>query len=95
MARIELMPDAIEDLDRIVDYLVQSKASDIPKKIQGIQQAIKWLATNPRIGHAISADKRELFIGQRGHGYVVVYTYLADVDTAFVLTIQSQRQRRP
>ncbi|MYM84330.1 type II toxin-antitoxin system RelE/ParE family toxin [Duganella sp. FT50W] len=95
MARLELMPDAIEDLDRIVDYLVQSKASSIPKKIQRIQQAIKWLETNPRIGHAISADKRELFIGQRGHGYVVVYTYLADVDTAFVLTIQSQRQRRP
>lgn len=95
MARIELMPDAIGDLDRIVNYLVQSKSSNIPKKIQEIQQAISLLENNPRIGHAISADKRELFIGQRRHGYVAVYSYLADIDTVFVLTIQSQRQLRP
>lgn len=94
MARIELMPEALDDLDRIVNYLVQSKAVNIPKKIAEIQQAISVLETSPRIGHAISNDKRELLIGQRRHGYVAVYSYLADIDCVFVLTIQSQRQQR-
>jgi plasmid stabilization system protein ParE len=60
MARIELMPEALDDLDRIVNHLVQSKAVNIPKKIAEIQQAISVLQTSPRIGHAISNDKREL-----------------------------------
>jgi plasmid stabilization system protein ParE len=94
MARIELMPEALDDLDRIVNHLVQSKAVNIPKKIAEIQQAISVLQTSPRIGHAISNDKRELLIGQRRHGYVAVYSYLADIDCVFVLTIQSQRQQR-
>jgi len=49
MARIELMPEALDDLDRIVNYLVQSKAVNIPKKIAEIQQAISVLEQAPEL----------------------------------------------
>jgi hypothetical protein len=39
-----------------------------------------------------SQDKRELVIGQGSRGYVALYRYLAEIDTAFILAIRSQRE---
>ncbi|MQA18972.1 type II toxin-antitoxin system RelE/ParE family toxin [Rugamonas rivuli] len=94
MARLELMPEAIDDLDRILNFLVQNKTPNASTKIQEIQQSINVLKLTPLIGHSIRDGKRELFIGKRRHGYVVIYRYFADIDTVFVLAIQSQRQQR-
>jgi len=94
MARLELMPNAIDDLDRILDFLVQNKVLNAYEKILEIQKSINVLQTTPLIGHVIHKEKRELLIGKRKHGYVAIYRYLADIDTVFVLAIQSQRQQR-
>ncbi|MES2161078.1 MAG: type II toxin-antitoxin system RelE/ParE family toxin [Pseudomonadota bacterium] len=94
MARVELMPKAIDDLDRILDFLVQNKTPNAPAKIQEIQQSINVLQLTPLIGHVLHDNKRELVIGKRKHGHIAIYRYLADIDTVFVLTIQSQRQQR-
>ncbi|GJJ04522.1 plasmid stabilization protein [Duganella rhizosphaerae] len=94
MARLELMPQAIDDLDRILDFLVQNKTPNASAKIQEIQQSINVLKFTPLIGHAARDGKRELLVGKRRHGYVAVYRYFADIDTVFVLAIQSQRQQR-
>ncbi len=50
------------------------------------------LEHNPLIGRHANNDKRELVIGRRSHGYVALYRYIVEIDTAFVLAIGSQKE---
>ena len=92
MARIELAPEAGDDLDRIFEHLVRYDAVDAPSRIREIIQAIDVLEQNPLIGRPVHADKRELVIGRRSRGYVALYRYIAEIDTVFVLALRSQRE---
>ena len=57
-----------------------------------IIQAIDILAHSPHIGRPAGGDKRELIIGRDAHGYIALYSYVAPLDTVFVLAIRSQRE---
>ena len=92
MSRIELAPEVGDDLDRILDHLAQYEAADAPARIREIIQAIAVLEQNPLIGRPVQADKRELVIGRRSHGYVALYRYVMEMDTVFVLALRSQRE---
>jgi len=92
MSRIELAPEVGDDLDRILDHLAQYEAADAPARIREIIQAIAVLEQNPLIGRPVQADKRELVIGRRSHGYVALYRYVVEIDTVFVLALRSQRE---
>jgi toxin ParE1/3/4 len=92
MSRIELAPEVGDDLDRIFDHLADHDVVDAPSRIREIIQAIAVLEQNPLIGRPAYADKRELVIGRRSHGYVALYRYVAEIDTVFVLALRSQRE---
>lgn len=92
MARIELAPEAAEDLDRILDHLQKHEAKHVAARLREIIAAIDVLQTNPLIGHPTSNDKRELVIGHGSHGYVALYRYVAGMDTVFVLAVRAQRE---
>ncbi|MCO5098449.1 MAG: type II toxin-antitoxin system RelE/ParE family toxin [Rhodocyclaceae bacterium] len=92
MSRIELAPEVRDDFDRILDHLARYEIEDAPSRIREIIQAITVLELNPLIGRPVQADKRELVIGRRSRGYVALYRYVAEIDTAFVLAVRSQRE---
>ncbi len=92
MARIELAPELHDDFDRIFEHLSRNDLDHAAARIQEIVQAFDVLETNPRIGRPASANKRELIIGRRSHGYVALYRYVAEIDTVFVLALRSQRE---
>ena len=92
MSRIELAPEVGDDLDRIFDHLARYEAADVPARIREIIQAIAVLEQNPLIGRSVYADKKELVIGRRSHGYVALYRYVVEIDTVFVLALRSQRE---
>ncbi len=92
MARIELAPEAGDDIERILDHLAQHQVEDALSRIQEIIQAIAVLEQNPLIGRPAESDKRELIIGRRSHGYVALYRYVTEIDTVFVLALRSQRE---
>lgn len=94
MARVELMPDAHDDLDHLLDYLLQHHASDAAARVYAIRQAIGILEHSPNLGRPARDGKRELLIGRAPHGYLASYRYLEELDTVFVLAIRSQRQVR-
>jgi plasmid stabilization system protein ParE len=91
VARVELAPGIGGDLDRILEHLFQHHA-DAPSRIEDIIRAIDVLEHNPLIGRPARADLRELVIGQRAHGYVALYRYVAELDTVFVLAIRGQKE---
>src|SRR3954467_9127847 len=92
MSRVELAPEIIDDLERILDHLLQHAPDQAVGRIREIVQAIDVLATTPLIGRPAAAEKRELVIGRRSHGYVALYRYVAALDTVFVLAIRAQRE---
>jgi plasmid stabilization system protein ParE len=92
MTRIELVPEVLEDLDRIIDHLAQFGVEDATARIGELLDAIQILTHNPLIGRKVNDGKRELVIGRASRGYVALYRYVVDIDVAFVLALRSQRE---
>lgn len=92
MSRVEVAPEAADDLDRILDHLLEHEATDPSSRIEDIIKAIDVLERSPLIGRPVHTDLRELVIGRGAHGYVALYRYVAELDTVFVLAIRGQRE---
>jgi len=92
MARIELAPEVLDDLDRFIDHLAEFGAADIADRIQDLLESIQVLVHSPLIGRPARDGKRELVIGKGGRGYVALYRYLPDIETVFVLALRAQRE---
>lgn len=92
MARVELAPEIGRDFERILSHLAKHEVVNAPARIIEILKAIDVLAHNPMIGRPALKGKRELVIGRKAHGYVALYQYVDEIDTAFVLAIRSQRE---
>lgn len=92
MSRIEIAPEVNEDFERILDHLLMHGIEDAAARIHEIIEAINVLETNPLIGRPATGNKRELVIGRRTRGYVALYRYVPEIDTAFVLALRSQKE---
>ena len=56
--------------------------------------AVQILANHPLVGRPVRGGMRELAIGRGARGYVALYRYVAQIDTAFLLAVRSQRESR-
>jgi plasmid stabilization system protein ParE len=92
LARIEFASEIAGDLDRIVDHLIQRDALRVDERISGLIDAIDVLTHSPLIGRPVRHDLRELIVGRAAEGYLVLYKYIPEIDTAFVLAVRSQRE---
>ena len=92
MTRVELAPEIGDDFDRILDHLHQYEVGDVSARFEEVLQGISILEHNPLIGRPAQGGVRELIIGRQSRGYVVLYRYIPEIDTAFVLAIRSQRE---
>jgi toxin ParE1/3/4 len=44
------------------------------------------------MGRPVRHDLRELIVGRGAEGYLILYKYIPEIDTAFVLAVRSQRE---
>ena len=92
MTRIELAPEVLDDFDRFFEPMTRFEVADVFGRLQEILDAVQVLTHSPLIGRPVAGGKRELVIGQGNRGYVALYRYLAEIDTAFVLALRAQRE---
>ena len=92
MTKVELAPEVRDDIERILVHLAHYEVAASGRRIEEIIQAIAVLEHNPLIGRPLGSGKRELIIGQQTHGYLALYKYIPDIDTAFILAIRSQKE---
>ena len=92
MARILLAPEVLDDFDRFFNDIAQRDPTGAPERIEEIVQAVQILAGSPLIGRPVKGGKRELVVGQATRGYVVLYRFVKDIDSVFVLAVRSQRE---
>jgi toxin ParE1/3/4 len=92
MSRIEIAPEVGEDFERILDHLLAHGIENAADRVHEIIKAIDVLETNPLIGRPAAGNMRELVIGRRSRGYVALYRYVPEIDTAFVLALRGQKE---
>ncbi|MDM4766434.1 type II toxin-antitoxin system RelE/ParE family toxin [Pelomonas sp. SE-A7] len=92
MARIELAPEVLDDMERFLSHLEQHEASHPLQRVAELIQGLQILASHPLIGRPARSGKRELVIGQGVRGYIALYRFVERLDTVFVLALRSQRE---
>ena len=92
MLRLVFAPRALDDLDRLTDFLLdhspESAAPTAPIIVSGLQA----LKLHPLLGRPAEHGLRELLISRGRTGYVALYDYDAATDTVLVLAVRHQRE---
>ena len=88
MARIIYSQRALDDLERLVDFLFNDDPNIALQTVDLIQEAISLLEHHPLIGRPIKNELRELVISRGNTGYVGLYSFEEIDDVILVLAIR-------
>ena len=92
MARIVYSTEALEDLDRIIEFLLARSAEAAGAALSQVQAAVSVLASHPQIGRRTDRLRRELVITHGATGYLALYRYDVGRDVVRILRIRHQRE---
>lgn len=92
MARLSYSTQALIDLERLADFLVESDAASARSTIGLIVDAVRILGDHPLIGRAVEDGLRELVVSRGRTGYVALYAFEAAFDAVLILAVRHQRE---
>lgn len=92
MAQVTYSELALQDLERIVEFLLDASPESAPATFRQIQGAIEILSDHPRIGRRARGELRELVISVGASGYLALYRYDAVLDLVRIVRIRHQRE---
>ena len=92
MLAVVYTPQALDDLDRLEDFLLESDASAARQAIPLIISAVETLRLHPNIGRRRESQLRELVISRGKTGYIALYRYNEVRNVVIVLAIRHQRE---
>jgi addiction module RelE/StbE family toxin len=92
VAEVILSAPALDDLDRIAQFL-RDMAPQSAGKVQAvILDALAILHDHPRIGRVVGSELREITISQGRTGYLALYRYDEPRDVVRILRVRHQRE---
>ncbi|OZA24386.1 MAG: addiction module toxin RelE [Hydrogenophilales bacterium 17-61-9] len=83
---------ALDDLDRLEDFLLEADVPAARKTMPLIISAVETLRLHPDIGRRRGSLMRELVISRGNTGYIALYRYREIRDVVTVLAIRHQRE---
>lgn len=92
MARVIYSDEALEDLDRLIEFLLARSPQTTSAALTQIQVAVSVLAVHPQIGRRVDAHRRELVISYGATGYLALYRHDARPDIVRALRVRHQRE---
>jgi len=92
LAELIYSGQALTDLDRLTDFLLEADPASAPETTSLILEAVEVLANHPLIGRPAEQGLRELLISRGKSGYVALYSYEEAEDVVLILTIRHQRE---
>lgn len=92
MARLIYAGQALRDLERLADFLLETDPAAAAQTARLIEEAVTVLRRHPLIGRPVEAGLRELVISRGRSGYLALYSYETAHDAVFILTIRHQRE---
>ncbi|TMH62061.1 MAG: type II toxin-antitoxin system RelE/ParE family toxin [Betaproteobacteria bacterium] len=92
MPRLVFAPHALDDLDRLTDFLLEQSpeldAATAPHIVSGLEA----LKLHPLLGRPVEHGLREVLLSRGRTGYVALYQYDAATDVVLVLAVRHQRE---
>ncbi|MGB6242762.1 MAG: type II toxin-antitoxin system RelE/ParE family toxin [Castellaniella sp.] len=92
MAALIYTDQAILDLERLTDFLLENDPQAASDTTELIIEAVSILQRHPLIGRTVEDPCRELVISRGKTGYVALYSYEYPADVILVLSIRHQRE---
>lgn len=92
MARLIYSEQALADLERLTDFLLEQDANAALSTIDLIEEALAILHRHPYIGRGLADDLYELVISRGNTGYVALYSFEELYDAVLILAIRHQRE---
>lgn len=93
MPRLIWTPPALQDVQRLRNFLRISSPEAAQRAVKAIREGVQVLALQPGIGrpaHEMDIEYREWIISFGSSGYLVLYRYQGD--TAYLLAVRHQRE---
>lgn len=92
MARLIYSSQALRDLERLSDFLLDSDPPAAGATLDLIEEAVLVLGRHPLIGRSVESGLRELVISRGRSGYVALYGFEQAHDAVLILAIRHQRE---
>ena len=93
MTRLLHSPEAANDLEELVDFLLTSRPEHAVETVDLVLDALSVLERHPLMGRPVAHGLRELVISRGRTGYLALYAFDATADVVFVLAIRHQREQ--
>ena len=92
MTELVYTAQALSDLDRLSDFLLETDPQAAQDTVVLIFGALEILAQHPEIGRKVHFGQRELVISRGRTGYLALYRFLPHIDRILVLALRHQRE---
>lgn len=92
MAYVVYSAHALQDIERVFEFLRTSNPDAALKSVVAIQSAVDNLVAHPLIGHRIEGELRELVISYGQTGYIALYRFIVRLDEVRILALRHQRE---
>lgn len=92
MARLIYSARALDDLERVTDFLVDTDPAAAAVTVDLIAEAVAILAHHPLIGRPAEHGLRELVISRGRTGYIALYSFETAQDCVLILAARHQRE---
>lgn len=92
MARLIYSARALDELERVTDFLVDTDPAAAAVTADLIAEAVAILAHHPLIGRPAEHGLRGLVISRGRTGYVALYSFETAQDCVLILAVRHQRE---
>lgn len=92
MVRIVFAPQAVDDLERLTDFLIENDKNAALATIELIEEAVQILVQHPLVGRLCDSKLRELVISRGKSGYVALYSFEEAKNTILINAIRHQKE---
>ncbi len=92
MTRLVFSPSALQDIERLAEFLMQSDPAAASATADVLTGGLNILKEHPLIGRPAELGYRELLISRGRTGYVALYKYEVALNAAIILAIRHQRE---
>ena len=92
MTELVYTEQALVDLERLSDFLLDADPQAAQDTAVLIFGALEILVQHPEIGRKVHFGQRELVISRGRTGYLALYRFLPHIDRIVVLALRHQRE---
>lgn len=92
MTELVYTAQAMKDLERLSDFLLETDPHAAQDTAVLIFDALEILVQHPEMGRKVHFGQRELVISRGRTGYLALYRFLPHIDRILVLALRHQRE---